>query len=181
MCSSDFFWHLKLSHEKLWLLFYFLALQPCSPPCSVLTAELFCSQPLRVITWQCLCLLLASFTSSPAVSLARVTGHENGPSATSHVQRHLPDHLEGSTGSAQDPFQGLNHSPGCHPDLRFCIYFWISPFISVTFIFKEIGFLLDVWEGICWDSASPKIIITATASARCFAYIISNSPSSLVW
>lgn len=135
-------------------------------PCNHLTISV---PPVRFIHLQ------------PSGVSGSVTGHENGPSATSHLQRHLPDHLEGSTGSAQDPFWGLNHSPGCHPDLRFCIYFWISPFISVTFIFKEIGFLLDVWEGICWDSASPKIIITAIASARCFAYIISNSPSSLAW
>lgn len=59
-----------------------------------------------------------------------------------------------------------------------------KPFISVTFIFKEIGFLLDVWGGICQDSVSPKIMMRMTMAAALYQVLClypSNPPWTPAW
>lgn len=145
----------------------FSALWVHSPSFLVLPAQLFHAQPLCVVPWPRLCPLLTSFTSTQQ------------PVWLGH--RQLPWHVGQVSPSRSPSWPSWEVQLGpCRASLVIWLYPWVSswseiiylfldkPFISVTFICKEIGFLLDVWGGICRDWASPKIMIIMTIAApRC--------------
>ena len=141
VCSSDFFWQFKLSHEKLWLVSYILALWPHSPPYSVLTAELFVPD-LSVWSPGNVWPPVHHIHLQPSGVSGSVTGHENGPSATSHLQLHLPDHLEGVYWVSTGAHSGTEPFP------------WVSSWLEILYLFLDQPFrICDIYFQGNWFPA----------------------------
>jgi hypothetical protein len=134
-----------------------------------LSTKSFHSQPLRVAAWQCSTLLLHLNHLPPSHLL--VSGHWE---LVWHIYPQSATFSSIFPSSLWVKLGYLKFSPVAWTYLwnlswlEIIYLFLDKSFISVTFIFKEIGFLLDVWGGICWDSASPNIMVLMTmATPHC--------------